>query len=118
MYHALNNNNNEINDYDEDDEYNKDALPDELDDFMHINENEIIIKNEFENERNEITGYKKPNVKIFENVVSPFGDNDNYVLAAHFDDSDGDNNNEINNKKKFDEYFDDTDDIDMDDSVN
>lgn len=116
--YALNNNNNEINDYDEDDEYNKDALPDELDDFMHINENEIIIKNEFENERNEITGYKKPNVKIFENVVSPFGCNDNYVLAAHFDDSDGDNNNEINNKKKFDEYFDEPDDIDMDDSVN
>ena len=116
--YALNNNNNEINDYDEDDEYNKDALPDELDDFMHINENEIIIKNEFENERNEITGYKKPNVKIFENVVSPFGFNDNYVLAAHFDDSDGDNNNEINNKKKFDEYFDEPDDIDMDDSVN
>ena len=28
--------------------YNKDALPDEIEDFMHINENEIIIQNIFD----------------------------------------------------------------------
>ena len=42
------NNNDIYNNYDEEDEYNKDALPDEIEDFMHINENDIIIKNDID----------------------------------------------------------------------
>ena len=116
-------NNNEEYDYDEDDEYNKDALPDEIEDFMYIKENEINIKNDCDDfHMNEITGYKKHDVKILENI-SPFGDNENYVLAAHFDDCDNDinninnNNNDIISKKKLDDYFNEND-IDMSDSDN
>ena len=122
-------NNNEVYDYDEEDEdeYNKDALPDEIEDFMHINENKINIQNDINdidnNKMKEITGYKKSNMKILDNVISPFGANgDKYELAAHFDDSDEDNNNgnvnEFNSKNKFDQYFNEPDDIDMIDSDN
>lgn len=113
-------NNNEVYDYDEDDEYNKDALPDEIEDFMYIKENEINIKNDIDFgdiDTNEITGYKKHDIKILDNI-SPFGDNENYVLAAHFDDCDNNiNNNDMNSKKKLDDYFNE-DDIDMIDSDN
>jgi hypothetical protein len=121
-------NNNEIYDYDEEDEdeYNKDALPDEITDFMHVKENEVNIVNDVEdmdnNEIKEITGYKKQGIKIMDDVINPFceNNNNNYVLAAHFesDDDDEDNNrngNGIgnNNKKKFDDYFNEPDEIDM-----
>ena len=113
-------NNNEVYDYDEDDEYNKDALPDEIEDFMYIKENEINIKNDIDFgdiDTNEITGYKKHDIKILDNI-SPFGDNENYVLAAHFDDCDNNiNKNDMNSKKKLDDYFNE-DDIDMIDSDN
>ena len=121
-------NSNEIYDYDEEDEdeYNKDALPDKIEDFMHINEKEINIENDVEEIDNniikEITGYKKHDMKILENIISPLGENgDNYELAAHFDegDEDDDNNgNEFNSKKKFDDYFNEPDDIDIIDSDN
>ena len=111
------NNNDLYNNYDEEDEYNKDALPDEIEDFMHINENDIIIKNDIDDiDMNKVTEYKKKDMKILDNVISPFGGNDNYVLGAHFDESDGDNNNNFNSKKKFDDYFDESNDIDMVDS--
>ena len=126
-------NNNEIYDYDEEDEdeYNKDALPDEISDFMHIKENEINVVNDIEdiddNNMKEITGYKKQDIKILDDVINPFGENNNYVLAAHFEESDddynnnnysnnGNQNNAINNysnKKKFDDYFNEPDEIDM-----
>ena len=127
-------NNNEIYDYDEEDEdeYNKDALPDEISDFMHIKENEINVVNDIEdiddNNMKEITGYKKQDIKILDDAINPFGENNNYVLAAHFEESDEDDNNnnyngtngnQINainnfsNKKKFDDYFNEPDEIDM-----
>ena len=119
-------NNNEIYDYDEEDEdeYNKDSLPDEITDFMHVKENEVNIVNDVEdmdnNEIKEITGYKKQGIKIMDDVINPFceNNNNNYVLAAHFESDDDDNNgngNGIgnNNKKKFDDYFNEPDEIDM-----
>ena len=117
-------NNNEIYDYDEEDEYeyNKDALPDEISDFMHVKENEVNIVNDVEdmdnNEIKEITGYKKQGIKIMDDVINPFCENNNYVLAAHFESDDEDNNRNENgignnNKKKFDDYFNEPDEIDM-----
>lgn len=111
--------NEEIYNYEEEDEYNKNALPDEIEDFMHINENEISIKNDIDDiDMNKVTEYKKNDIKILNDVISPFHGNDNYVLGAHFDDSDGDDNNmnNFNSKKKFDEYFNDeaNNDIDID----
>ena len=116
-------NNDDTYNYDEEDEYNKDALPDEIEDFMHINENEIIMKNDIDDiDMNKVTEYKKKDMKILDNAISPFGGYDNYVLGAHFDESDGENsnanNNEFNSKKKFDDYFDESNDIDMIDSDN
>ena len=104
---------NEIYDYDEEDEdeYNKDALPDEINDFMHINENEINIINDIDNDIKDITGYKKQDIKIIDNVMYPYNENNNYVFAAHLDDSDDDNKiKDFSSKKKFDEYFDEPDD--------
>ena len=92
-------NNNEIYDYDEEDEdeYNKDALPDEISDFMHVKENEVNIVNDVEdmdnNEIKEITGYKKQGIKIMDDVINPFCENNNYVLAAHFESDDDEDNN-------------------------
>jgi len=126
-------NNNEIYDYDEEDEdeYNKDALPDEISDFMHIKENEINVVNDIEdiddNNMKEITGYKKQDIKILDDAINPFGEKNNYVLAAHFEESDEDDNNNnysnngnqnnainnFSNKKKFDDYFNEPDEIDM-----
>ena len=116
--YTISNNNDDIYNYEDEDEYNKNALPDEIEDFMHINENEISIKNDIDDiDMNKVTEYKKNDIKILDNVISPFNGNDNYVLGAHFDESDGDDNNNSNNfnsKKKFDEYFNQSnDDIDM-----
>ena len=112
------NNNNDIYNYEEEDEYNKNALPDEIEDFMHINENEIDIKNDIDDiDMNKVTEYKKNDIKIINDVISPFHGNDNYVLAAHFDESDDDDNN-INNKKKFEEYFDEANNNDIDIDIN
>jgi len=119
--------NNEIYDYDEEDEdeYNKDALPDEINDFMHVNEKEINLTNDIDNNFKDITDYKKLDIKILDNAIYPYNENNNYVLAAHFDDSedyknDANNiNKEINDfstKKKFDEYFEEPDDEDIFDS--
>ena len=115
---------NEIYDYDEEDEdeYNKDALPDEINDFMHVNEKEINLTNDIDNNFQDITDYKKLDIKILDNAIYPYNENNNYVLAAHFDDSedyknDANNiNKEINDfstKKKFDEYFEEPDDEDI-----
>ena len=117
--YIINNNNDDIYDYEEEDEYNKNALPDEIEDFMHINENEINIKNDIDDiDMNKVTEYKKNDIKILDNVISPFHGNDNYVLGAHFDESDGDDKdiNNFNSKRKFDEYFNDesNNDIDID----
>ena len=116
-------NNDDTYNYDEEDEYNKGALPDEIEDFMHIHENEIIMKNDIDDiDMNKATEYKKNDMKILDKVISPFDGYDNYVLGAHFDEDDGDNNNtnsnEFNSKKKFDEYFEESNDIDMIDSDN
>ena len=116
--------NNEIYDYDEEDEdeYNKDALPDEINDFMHVNEKEINLTNDIDNNFQDITDYKKLDIKILDNTLYPYNENNNYVLAAHFDDSE-DYKNEANNinkeindfstKKKFDDYFEEPDDEDI-----
>ena len=116
--------NNEIYDYDEEDEdeYNKDALPDEINDFMHVNEKEINLTNDIDNNFKDITDYKKLDIKILDNAIYPYNENNNYVLAAHFDDSE-DYKNEANNinkeindfstKKKFDDYFEEPDDEDI-----
>ena len=115
---------NEIYDYDEEDEdeYNKDALPDEINDFMHVNEKEINLTNDIDNNFQDITDYKKLDIKILDNAIYPYNENNNYVLAAHFDDSE-DYKNEANNinkeindfstKKKFDDYFEEPDDEDI-----
>ena len=116
--------NNEIYDYDEEDEdeYNKDALPDEINDFMHVNEKGINLTNDIDNNFQDITDYKKLDIKILDNAIYPYNENNNYVLAAHFDDSE-DYKNEANNinkeindfstKKKFDDYFEEPDDEDI-----
>ena len=102
-----------VNNYDEEDEYNKNALPDEMEDFMHINENKISIEND-NMDINEINQHKKNDIKILENIVTPFNGYDyNYVLGAHFDDDNDIDNEGFNSKKKFDDYFNESDDIDI-----
>ena len=60
-------NNDDTYNYDEEDEYNKDALPDEIEDFMHIHENEIIMKNDIDDiDMNKATEYKKNDMKILD----------------------------------------------------
>ena len=77
--------------------YNENALEDEPEDFMHMNQNEIYLINEEKNQ-NEFN-LKKPILKVeILNEINPFVNhkNNNYVLGAHFDD-DG--------KKQYDDYF-------------
>ena len=122
----------DINNYNEEDEYiyNKNALPDDIEDFMHINENKITIENDIiDIDLNEINQYKKNDIKILQNIITPFSQyENNYVLGAHFeDDDDNDNNNNNNNnneiqcfntKKKFDDYFNESDDDGNDNDIN
>ena len=81
----------------DEDEYNKDAFADEIEDFMFVQEKEINIVNDVENLNDniikEITGYKIQDIKIFDDSISPFGENNNYVLASHLDDDEDDNIN-------------------------
>ena len=100
----LNNlNNNNINE--ENDIYNENALEDEPEDFMHMNQNEIYLNNEEENQ-NEFN-LKKPKLKFaILNKFNPFlhHGNNNYILGAHFDDY---------RKKQYDYYFNSTDENDL-----
>ena len=103
----LNNlNNNNINE--ENDIYNENALEDEPEDFMHMNQNEICLNNDDENENDFILERPKLKVEIL-NEFNPFSNygNNNYALGAHFDE-DG--------KKQFDDYFNSPDEKDLDDS--
>ena len=89
---------------------------------MHDNEKEINLTNDIDNNFQDITDYKKLDIKILDNAIYPYNENNNYVLAAHFDDSE-DYKNEANNinkeindfstKKKFDDYFEEPDDEDI-----
>ena len=97
----INNNNifqNRINYmYEENEVYNENALEDEPEDFMHMNQNEIYLNNEEENQYE--FNLKKPTLKVeILNEFNPFVNygNNYYVIGAHFDD-DG--------KKEYDDYF-------------
>ena len=94
----INNNNSNNNINEEDDKYNENALDDEPEDFMHMNQNEIELNNDDENENNVIAERKKLKVGIL-NEFNPFENyenNNNYVLGANFDE---------NGKKQYDDYF-------------
>ena len=101
------NNNNSISE-EENDTYNENALEDEPEDFMHMNQNEICLNNDDENENDFILERPKLKVEIL-NEFNPFSNygNNNYALGAHFDE-DG--------KKQFDDYFNSPDEKDLDDS--
>ena len=103
-------NNNIINNENNHNEaYNKKALEDEPEDFIHMNENEIHLNNEEEN-YNFCLKNPKMNVVIMDDII-PFSnyENNNYVLAAHFDD---------NGKKEYDDYFNSPDENDLNESDN
>ena len=98
-HHNIINNGNDDNDT-----YNENALDDEPEDFMHMNENEIWLNNEGENN---IISIKKPKINVvIMNDLNPFGiyGNNNYVLGAHFDE---------NGKKEYDDYFNSPDENDL-----
>ena len=92
-HNKINNTNNNIYNNNDDEKYNENALEDEPEDFMHMNENEIYINNNEENYEDPLN-IPKANLKlenIFENILDS-----NYTLAAHFDEE---------GKKKYDDYF-------------
>ena len=75
-------------------EYNENALKDEPDDFIHMNENEIILHNEIEMEeihysslnRIKINEHILHNINIFENNMNNNNSNDiNYLLSNYLD---------------------------------
>jgi len=86
-HNKITNNDIYINDYDV--KYNENALEDEPEDFMHMNENEIYINNNEEN-------YGAPLNLPKENLKLGYILDSNYTLAAHFDDE---------GKKKYYNYF-------------
>ena len=105
-HNKINNTNNNIYEEDDDEKYNENALEDEPEDFMHMNENEIYINNNEENYEAPLN-LPKANLKlenIFENILDS-----NYTLGAHFDDE---------GKKKYDDYFNSPDEVDGIDSDN
>ena len=102
-FHTSSNNNLDYNET-----YNENALKDEANDFMHINENEINIIND----EGEIESFSleqpKLNVQIM-GEINPFKNNENnFCLAAHFDD-DG--------KKEYDDYFNSPDENDLNENI-
>ena len=100
-HNKIKNNTNNIYLNDDDEKYNENALEDEPEDFMHMNENEIYINNNEENYEAPLN-LPKANFKlenIFENILDS-----NYTLAAHFDDE---------GKKKYDDYFNSPEEDDM-----
>ena len=94
----------------EHDTYNGNAFKDQAEDFMHMNQDEIILNNDEENDGNFELVRPKLNVEIL-NEFNPFGNigNNNYVFAAHIDES---------GKKEYDDYFNSPDEKDLDDSFN
>ena len=88
--------------------YNENAFEDEIDDFMHMNENKIYINNEEENGK--LSPLTKPrfNGEIL-NDINPFKGNNNFILSCHYDD---------NGKKEYDDYFNSPDENDLIDSDN
>ena len=93
-----------IYDYDEEDEYNKNALPDEIEDFMHIHENEIIIKNAFDN-INIFSKYKKLNINLPKNNNNSFSRNKNYIEKIDLNNNIKANNISKKQYNEFNEYF-------------
>ena len=73
-------------DKDKDDIYNKNALPDEIEDFMHINENEINIINIFDKDTVKLKD-KINYINISKNIINininPFPLREDYLLSAH-----------------------------------
>ena len=88
-HNKINNTNINIYNDDDDEKYNENALEDEPEDFMHMNENEIYINNNEEN-------YGAPLNLPKENLKLGYILDSNYTLAAHFDDE---------GKKKYYNYF-------------
>ena len=65
--------------------YNKDALPDEIEDFMHINENEIIIQNIFD--KDQIKLKNRINfINVSNDIISSFRVKQNYIFLTHLKD--------------------------------
>ena len=102
---SYNNNFNLLN-KDIEEKYNENAFEDEVEDFMHMNENEIFIHNEEEDENLLSLKKQKLNVEIMNNINPLPNNGNNYILAAHFDD---------NGKKEYDDYFDCPDKNDLND---
>ena len=105
--------NDDDNDYDE--KYNENALEDEPEDFMHMNEDKIILINDNEYDDEMLNDYlfkkKELNVEIL-NEINPFANykNNYYALGAHFDEK---------GKKEYDDYFKspDPDEDDLDEDI-
>lgn len=92
-------NNNNIDE--EDEKYNENALEDEPEDFIHMNENKVYINNDndYEEEINNFLLKRKELQVGFLNDINPFAiseNNNKYVLGAHFDEKE---------KKEYDDYF-------------
>ena len=93
------------NNLNNDETYNENALKDEANDFMHINENEIKIINDEEEINSASLQKPKLNVQIM-SEINPFRNNENnYCFAAHFDDE---------GKKVYDDYSNSPDENDLD----
>ena len=106
----INNDFNNDNINEEDDNYNKNAFKDEAEDYMHMNQDTIILNNNEENDGNFELVRPKLNDGIL-NEFNPFGNNgnNNYVLGAHFDEE---------GKKEYDDYFNSPDENDLNDYFN
>lgn len=75
-------------DKDKDDIYNKNALPDEIEDFMHINENEINIINIFDKDTVKLKdkiNYINISKNIFNININPFPLREDYLLSEHLE---------------------------------
>ena len=109
----LNNNNFNNNSTDEEDEkYNENALEDEPEDFIHMNENKITLidDNDFDEKINNYLLERKELEIGFLNDINLFPNtqNNKYFLCAHFDEKE---------KKEYDDYFNSPDENDLDEEI-
>ena len=100
--------NNSVNNIyiEENEKYNENALEDEPEDFIHMNEDEINIYN---TEENYDISPNKPKINF--NYICSFKNNldNNYTTGGHFDDEE---------KEQFNDYFNSPDEDEINDSDN
>lgn len=90
-YYNINNNKNLDND--EEKFYNKNALPDDSEDFMHIDMKEISFE-EIKNEKFPLSSPKELNI----NLIEDYDYQNDYFLSSHLNDFE-------NKQKQYDDYF-------------